>query len=374
MRLTSVAVGILALGLAGYPAIGTIMARAAAPQRTPAASGQGAAGSDLNASRSFARQSSAQQSSAQQADQSKQDQIPTAQQTLKVGTQVVNVFATVRDKKHAIVNGLTQDDFKVYEDGVEQKVSFYSKEMNLPITLAILIDTSGSQTEILGAEQDTASRFVKEIMRKKDEAIVISFDFDINLLADFTEDTAVLERAIRHAEINAVSSGGVVTPGTLPQGQNGGTDLYDAVYLACHDELASEAGRKAVVVLTDAEDTGSKLSLQESIESAQRSDTVVHILLLSDEPFYYRMGMGYSGEGVANKMTGETGGRMIVVRNERTLEKAFDEIAEELRSQYVLGYYPTNDKRDGTFRKIKVEVKNSDMKVLARRGYYAPTH
>jgi VWFA-related protein len=362
MRLTSLAAGIITVGLAGYPAIGTIMAHAAAPSRQLFEGGDAP-----KAASASARQSGT-------AQQTQQNQIPDAQQTLKVGTQVVNVFATVRDKRHAIVSGLVQDDFKVYEDGVEQKVAFYSKEMNLPITLGILIDTSGSQTEILGAEQDTASRFVKEIMRKKDEAIVVSFDFDLNLLADFTEDTAVLERAIRRAEINAVSSGGVVTPGTLPQGSNGGTDLYDAVYAVCHDELASEAGRKAIVILTDAEDTGSKVSLQDSIEAAQRSDTVVHILLLSDEPFYYHMGLGYSGESVANKMSNDTGGRVIVVRNEKTLEKAFDELSEELRSQYVLGYYPTNEKRDGTFRKIKVDIDKPDMKVLARRGYYAPSH
>ncbi len=361
MRLTSLAAGIITLSLAGYPAIGTIMAHAAARPRQMSEAGRAAATPGSSARNSFVQQT-------------QQDQVPTAGQTLKVSTQLVNVFATVRDKKHGIVTGLTQDDFKISEDGVDQKVAFFSKEMNLPITLGILIDTSGSQQEILGAEQDTASRFVKEIMRKKDEAIVLSFDFDVNLLADFTEDTAVLERAIRRTEINAVSSGGVVTPGTLPQGSNGGTDLYDAVYLACHDELASEAGRKAVVVLTDAEDTGSKLSLQESIEAAQRSDTVIHILLLSDEPFYYHMGMGYSGEGVANKMTNETGGRLIVVRNEKTLEKAFDEISEELRSQYILGYYPTNEKRDGTFRNIKVDIAKADMKVLARRGYYAPSH
>lgn len=364
MRLTSVAVGIITLGLAGYPAVGTMMARATAapPQLSEGGTAPAAA---LVRGR---------ESSPQQTQQAQQDQVPTSQQGLVVKTQVVNVFATVRDKKHSIISTLKQDDFKIYEDGVEQKVAFYSKEMNLPITLGILIDTSGSMQEILGAEQDTASRFVKEIMRKKDEAIVVSFDFDLNLLADFTEDTAVLERAIRRTEINAVSSGGVVTPGTLPQGSNGGTDLYDAVYAVCHDELASEAGRKAIVILTDAEDTGSKVSMQDSIEAAQRSDTVVHILLLSDQPFYYHMGLGYGGESVANRMTNDTGGRVIVVRNEKTLEKAFDEISEELRSQYLLGYYPTNEKRDGTFRKIKVEVSQPDMKILARKGYYAPSH
>jgi VWFA-related protein len=365
MRLTSLVAGILTIGLAGYPAIGTVMARTAAHAAAPPR--QLASGSGMPvAARPNARQSFAQQT--------QQDQVPTAGQTLHVSTQLVNVFATVRDKKHAIVTGLTQDDFKISEDGVEQKVAFFSKEMNLPITLGILIDTSGSMTDILGAEQDTASRFVKEIMRKKDEAIIVSFDFDLNLLADFTEDTAVLERAIRRTEINAVSSGGVVTPGTLPQGRNGGTDLYDAVYASCHDYLASEAGRKAIVILTDAEDTGSKVSMQESIEAAQRSDTSIHILLLSDQPFYGRMGLGYGGEGVASRMTNDTGGRLIVVRNEKTLEKAFDEISEELRAQYILGYYPTNEKRDGTFRKIKVDITKPDFKVLARRGYYAPTH
>ena len=365
MRLTSIAAGLLILVLAGFPAIsGALSHGFPAPPRTPLAfAGAGNAATNGVGITTPARGT----------PQSQQDQTPQSKQTLKVGTTLVNVFATVRDKHHAIVSGLTKDDFKVYEDGVEQKVAFFSKEMNLPITLAILIDTSGSQQNLLDAEQDTASRFIHEIMRKRDEAIVISFDFDVNLLADFTEDTAVLERAIRRTQINAVSSGGVVTPGTIPQGSNGGTDFYDAVYLACHDELATEAGRKAVIVLTDAEDTGSKLTVQEAIESAQRADAVVHILLLSDVMGYFSQGMGYSGGSVASKMAADTGGRVISVHNEKSLEKAFDELAEELRSQYVLGYYPSNDKHDGTFRKIKVETSREDLKVLARRGYYAPS-
>jgi VWFA-related protein len=303
-----------------------------------------------------------------------QQQPPESSQTLKVQTNLVNVFVTARDKHNAIISDLTKDDFKVYEDGQEQKVAYFAKEANLPITLGILIDTSGSMQNILDAEQDTASRFVHDIMRKRDEAMVISFDFDINLLADFTEDPSVLERAIRRTQINAVSSGGVVTPGTLPTGQNGGTDLYDAVYLACHDQLSNQAGRKAIILLTDAEDTGSKLSLQDSIEAAQRSDAVIHVLRLSDEPFYFSMGIGYSGASVARKMAEDTGGREIEVRSEKSLDKAFDIISEELRSQYVVGYYPTNAKHDGTFRKIKVEVDKPDTKVLARKGYYAPSH
>ncbi|HUJ30933.1 MAG TPA: VWA domain-containing protein [Candidatus Acidoferrum sp.] len=358
MRLTRVAAVTLALAVASYAALNALApsASGAPPQSTAGPMHPGGAG----------------QPQERPAPPPQQQQPPESSQTLKVQTNLVNVFVTARDKHNGVISDLGKDDFKVYEDGQEQKVAFFAKEADMPITLGILIDTSGSMQNILGAEQDTASRFVHEIMRKKDEAMIISFDFDLNLLADFTEDTAVLERAIRTAQINAVSSGGVVTPSTVPTGSNGGTDLYDAVYAACHDQLSGEAGRKAIILLTDAEDTGSKLTMQDAIESAQRSDTVIHVLRLSDEPFYMSMGLGYSGASVARKMAEDTGGREIEVRSQKSLEKAFDQISEELRSQYLIGYYPTNAKRDGTFRKIKVDVNRPDVKLLARRGYYAP--
>jgi VWFA-related protein len=199
-------------------------------------------------------------------------------------------------------------------------------------------------------------------MRKGDLAMVISFDLDVDLLADFTEDRGVLDRAINRAQINAPFSP-VNNPGPFPQSGGGGTNFYDAVYLACHDKLSDEAGRKAIVVLTDAEDTGSKLRLEDAIEAAQRTDTVVHILLIAADG---------GDQGVAKRLTDETGGRMIVVRSERNLQQAFDEISEELRSQYTLGYSPTNKSHDGGYRKIRVETTNKDYTVLTRRGYYAP--
>lgn len=300
-------------------------------------------------------------------------QTPQSGQTLKVQTALVNVFVTVRDKSHFLINNLKQDDFKIFEDGQEQKVAYFSKEVNLPISLAILVDTSGSQVDVLGAEQDAASRFLHRVLRKTDEALIMSFDLDVDLLADFTEDTARLEEAIHKTVINASGSGAGGTTGTVPGGTNGGTDFYDAVYLAAHDKLTGEAGRKAIIALTDAEDTGSKLKLQDAIESAQRADTVVHTLLISDVGFYYRQMMGYGGSGVAKKMADETGGRVIEVHNNKSLEQAFDELSDELRQQYVLGYYPTNPKHDGSFRKIKIEVNRPDLKILSRRGYYSPT-
>jgi VWFA-related protein len=157
----------------------------------------------------------------------------------------------------------------------------------------------------------------------------------------------------------------MITQGPLPTSGTGGTNFYDAVYLAAHDKLSEEAGRKAIVVLTDAEDTGSRLNLQDAIEAAQRTDTVVHLLLVAADG---------GDQAVARRLTDETGGRMIIVRSEKNLEAAFDQISEELRSQYTVGYTPTNKKRDGTYRKIKVEMKNKEYSVLTRKGYYAPTN
>ncbi len=282
---------------------------------------------------------------------------------IRVEVNLVNLFATVRDKHKAIVTGLKQDDFQVYEDGQLQEITNFSADSNVPITLGILIDTSGSEYYMLSAEKEAASRFLARVMRKGDLSMVMTFDTDVDLLADFTDDRSMLDRAINRAQINA-PSGGMIAQGPLPSSGSGGTNFYDAVYLAAHDKLSSEAGRKAIVVLTDAEDTGSKLNLQDAIEAAQRTDTVVHILLVAADG---------GDQSVARRLTDETGGRMIVVRSERNLEEAFDEISEELRFQYTIGYTPTNKKHDGTYRKVKIEMKNKDYSALTRRGYYAPT-
>ena len=290
-------------------------------------------------------------------------QEPSQGPTLRSTVNLVNLFATVRDKNKRIVGDMKQEDFKVLEDNQEQKIAFFSKEVTLPITLGLLIDTSGSEQNRLGAEQEAASRFLERVMRKGDEAMVISFDLDVDLLADFTDDRAQIERAINKARIGAIS-GGVVTPGTIPS-NTGGTHFYDAVFLACNDKLVTEAGRKALVIITDAQDEGSKLRLEEAIESAQRTDTVVHVLLVHDPGYSWR-------PDVAKKLSDETGGRTIEVSSEKRLNEAFDQISEELRSQYTLGYYPTNTTKDGKFRKVKVETTNKDFKILTRKGYYAP--
>jgi VWFA-related protein len=287
-------------------------------------------------------------------------------QTIKSQVTLVNLFATVRDKNKRIVGDLKQEDFKVLEDNQDQKISFFSKEVALPITLALLLDTSGSEQDMLGAIQEAGSAFLHRVLRKGDEALVMSFDSDVDLLSDFTDDRAQLDRAVRRSRINIPSGGSIGgNPGPIGSRQITGTALYDAIYLACSEKLNTEAGRKAIVIVTDAQDEGSKVKLEEAIEAAQRTDTVIHILLVADPRFG-------GNASVAHKLAEETGGRMIAVRSEKKLMEAFDEISEELRSQYTLGYYPTNTARDGKFRKIKVETNNHDLKVLARKGYYAP--
>jgi VWFA-related protein len=278
---------------------------------------------------------------------------------------LVNLFVTVRDKNKRIVTDLKKEDFKLQEDGQDQQIAFFSKEVTLPITLALLLDTSGSEQFMLGSIQDMGGRFLDRVLKKGDEALVMSFDTDVDLLSDFTDDRGQLDRAIRKTRINAPMSGGMINPGPVPTSHITGTAFYDAVYLACNEKLNTEAGRKAIVVVTDAQDEGSKVRIEEAVEAAQRTDTVIHILLVADP----RYG---ANSGAAKKMTDETGGRMIVANSEKHLAEAFDQISEELRSQYTLGYYPTNTAHDGKFRKIKVEMGNHDYRVLARKGYYAP--
>ena len=285
---------------------------------------------------------------------------------IKSQVSLVNLFATVRDKNKKIMANLKQEDFKISEDNQDQKIAFFSKEVALPITLAMLLDTSGSEQDMLSAIQEAGSGFIGRVIRKGDEALIMSFDSNVDLMSDWTDERSQLERAIRKTRINVPDQGSRVgNPGPIGSRQITGTALYDAIYLACSEKLATEAGRKAIVIVTDAQDEGSKVKLEEAIEAAQRTDTVIHILLVVDPR--------YGGNpGVAHKLAEETGGRMISVRSEKKLVEAFDEISEELRSQYTLGYYPTNPARDGKFRKIKVDTASHELKVLARKGYYAP--
>jgi VWFA-related protein len=295
---------------------------------------------------------------------------------LKVNVNVVQLFFNVKDKKGALIPSLTKDDFQIVEDGKPQTVKYFAAESNLPLTLGILIDASGSQARVLDMEKQVGGEFLSQILREKDLAFVLSFDVNADLLQDFTSSISTLKEALNQARINTGGGGGGGIPGlgggTVPTpGGPKGTVLYDAVYLAAHDELSQQIGRKAMILLTDGEDQGSQLRIKDAIEAAQKSDSIVYVLLCADRGFYGVMG-GYSGDSDMKKLTQETGGRVIEVGNKQEkLKEGFAQIANELRSQYNIGYTPTNSALDGSFRKVEIHASNKDYKIQSRNGYYA---
>lgn len=317
------------------------------------------------------QQASQDQQPAAKGQKSDRSQEPST--TLKVNVNVVQLFFNVKDKHGALVPNLTKDDFEVYEDGKPQTVKYFTAESNLPLTLGMMIDSSGSQRNVIDMEKEVGGAFLRQILTDKDEAYVISFDITVDLLQDFTRDTHRLQAALNKAKVNVdYTSGGIpgMGGGPVPQtGNSPGTLLYDAVYLSAHDMLSKEVGRKAMIILTDGQDEGSRLKIQDAIEAAQKADSIVYVLLCADRGFYG--GFGYSGEGDMRKLTEQTGGRVINVGNKfDKLREAFDQIAKELRSQYNIGYTPTNEKKDGTYRKVEIKSKQG-YKIQARAGYYA---
>jgi VWFA-related protein len=305
-----------------------------------------------------------------------EDQNPPAD-TLKVNVNAVQLFFNVNDKKGALISNLAKDEFEVLEDGKPQAIKYFAAESNLPLALGILIDSSASQARVLHMEKQVGGEFLNEILRDKDLAFVLGFDVRVDLLQDFTNSVPALRTALNSARINTEGGGQAIAGlggGDVPAGTLHGTLLYDAVYLASNDELSQKLGRKAMILLTDGEDQGSQLNIQGAIEAAQKSDSIVYVLLCADRGFY---GVGeYSGGGKMKKLTQETGGRVIVVGNKRNkLNDAFNQIAKELRTQYSIGYTPTNTAQDGAFRKVEIRAKDKDKdkdyKIQARTGYYA---
>jgi VWFA-related protein len=282
---------------------------------------------------------------------------------IRGGVDLVNVLASVRGKNNALIGNLEQADFKVFEDGKEQQIRYFTRESNLPLTIGMLVDVSGSMVNLIPAEQRAGGQFFEQVLRKNDLAFLISFGKDSELMQDSTSSTRLLQRGLDDLKPN-VRVGGI-QPGPVPTAQNqAGTVLYDAVFLAADERLRREAGRKVIVLITDGEDTGSRVSLQKCIEAAQKSDAIIYGIYYAD----FRFG---GNKGVLTKMAEETGGRVYDVGRGGNLDVIFKQIQDELRTQYSISYSPVNAARDGSYRKLELKATNKDYKVQARKGYYA---
>jgi VWFA-related protein len=336
--------------------------------------------------------------------------------TMSVDVKVVTLPVTVRDKKDQIVRNLTKDDFVLQEDGRPQVIKYFAQDTNLPLTLGLLVDTSLSQRNVLDAERNASKVFLDQMLTDaKDRAFLIHFDREVELLQDLTSSREKLQaelellRTPQPDRDTGSNNPGGSDPQSSPGSENGqprmhrggGTLLYDAIYLASNELIKKQQGRKALIVLTDGDDRGSKESLQGAIEAAQRADTVVYSILFADNHrdsggggfgFPGGGGMGWrgcgfpggggrgggrnpqephvDGEKVLQQISKETGGRMFEVSKKQAIDQIYDSIAEELRTQYNLGYTPDKGNNEAGYHKISLAAKQKDLVVQTLDGYY----
>lgn len=290
---------------------------------------------------------------------------------LSIDVNLVSLLASVRDKRGGLVANLEKGDFTVLEDGKPQTLSYFSRETDLPLTIGMLVDVSRSQESLIDVEREAGSEFFTQVLRKKDEAFLISFGAESELLQDLTNSPKLLAAGLKELRLNAPSGG--IHPGPVPTiSQQRGTVLYDAVYLAATEKLSAEVGRKVIVLISDGVDQGSKLKLEEAIAAVHKGDVVIYSIEYSDPR--YQPGFGVLGGGGAlRRLSEETGGHSYRVDRNHSLNQIFKELQEEMRSQYMLGYTSTNSVRDGGYRKIEVKMASKDLKAQVRKGYYAPT-
>ena len=302
---------------------------------------------------------------------------------------VVNVLATVRTKGGEIVANLTKDDFVLAEDNHPQTIKYFSRETNLPLILGLLVDTSGSQRNVLGEEETASYTFLDKVLREdEDKTFLAHFDFDTELLQDLTSSKQKLREALDSLEVPGPGSrrgGGYGGRGGGGRrgaggGPGGGTTLYDAVFLASDEIMRHQQGRKAVILLTDGVDHGSTESMGTAIEEAQRADTLIYSIMFEGDEGggggfagFGRIGpmdMSADGYKVLQKMSRETGGGFFEVSRKMSIDAIYKRIEEELRSQYSIGYTPERPRDGYAFRTISLKAKRKDLVVQARQGYY----
>ena len=334
-------------------------------------------------------------------------QEPESKATFSTAVKVVNVLATVRDKKGQIVKDLGKEDFLLDEDGRAQVIRYFTRETNLPLSVGLLVDTSGSTRRVLPDERSASLRFLQQVLREdRDLAFVIHFDFEVELLQDLTPSREKLEKALGELETSTGGqrrlgqrgpggSGGGPYGYPIPGGRRGGgrggagrrggfgggTSMYDSVLLASDEILKKQTGRKALILLTDGVDNGSKVTLETAVEAAQRADTLVYSILFEDPEGNYG-GFGGRGRGwgrgpetvdgkkVLERISRETGGRFFEVSRKLPIQKVFEAIEEDLRNQYNLGYTPDRADADRQYRHIHLATRQKGLVVQTREGYY----
>ncbi len=283
--------------------------------------------------------------------------------TFSTGVKVVNVLATVTDKRGAIIRDLAKDDFSLFEDKRPQSIRYFSRESDLPLTLGLMIDTSVSQRKVLDAERGASFRFVEVVLRPdKDKMFLMQFDLKVRLRLGLTSSLKELDDALAFVD--------TPTRSELESQWGGGTLLYDAVVSASQELMAGQQGRKALILLTDGVDTGSDATVAEAADAAQKADTLVYSVLFSD-PGAYRFLGGADGRKPLLRMATETGGAFLEVSKKQTIDQVFGAIQEELRSQYSLGYVSDEAVRSPGFRKIVLTTRRSGLVVHARDRYWA---
>lgn len=302
---------------------------------------------------------------------------------VRVETNLTNLFFTAADKQKRFISSLKREDVRVLEDGIPQEIFTFQPNSDLPLSLAILIDTSGSEERTLPEEKAAARSFLESVMRPtKDEAAVVSFTGEVTLEQGLTGNVARLRRAIDQVEFVPPSGyigGGIVVGGTPPisgtqQTLAGSTAIWDAIWATSNELLtdSAEHQRRAIILLTDGQDTISQVHMQDAISRALKADALIYAIGIGDR---YDYGIN---EGALKKVTEGTGGRAYFPRNERDLREAFAQIERELREQYLIAYSPSNKTRDGSYRRVAIEILNPELRkenlrLTYRPGYFAKT-
>jgi VWFA-related protein len=275
---------------------------------------------------------------------------------------VVNVLATVRDKKGAIVTDLGKDDFSLAEDNRPQSIRYFARDSDLPLTIGLMIDTSASQRRVLDAERGASYRFLEQVLRPTDQAFIMQFDSAVQLRQGLTANFRKLNDSLAYVDTETASQ--------LQMQNGGGTLLYDAIAKASHDVMQSIVGRKALILLTDGVDVGSYGSADDAIAAAQRAETLAFSILYSDPGAYGIFG-GPDGRSVLERISSQTGGGFFEVSRKQNIDQIFESIETELRSQYSLGYVSDTPVRLSEFRTIRLTVKPKNLTVQYRQRYWA---